>query len=255
MIVDDELAACNNLKNILTNYVDLPVDIVSIAHDTYEAEAAMQVSQPDAVFLDIEMPNEDAFQFLERIYPVKHEIVFVTAYDEYAVKAFKLNAVDYILKPLSIDEVTNATLKLQERMTYRKMIADKPVSYTNLYKQMAGKSVINKITLKDNNIIDVVDFKNVFFVEAKGSYSRVVYLKGHDEKEVLMSHSIAAYEEMLPEGMFFRIHKSYLVNCSLVEKVLKEDNPFVVMENKCQLPVSRRRFQGLIDYLKNQRFF
>jgi two-component system LytT family response regulator len=97
IIVDDENKACTILKDIITEYADPIIRVVGIAHSTYEAEALIYKLSPDAVFLDIEMPNENAFHFLERIAPFAFEVIFVTAYDEFAVKAFRLNAVDYIL--------------------------------------------------------------------------------------------------------------------------------------------------------------
>src|ERR1700689_5825299 len=115
LIVDDEMEACDNLKNILMEYVDKEINIAGIANNTREAEAQINNFLPDAVFLDIEMPNENAFHFLSRISPFGFEVIFVTAYDEYAIKAFKLNAVDYILKPISIAELTAAVQKLKEK--------------------------------------------------------------------------------------------------------------------------------------------
>src|ERR1700740_2529996 len=112
LIVDDEMEACANLQHILSEYVDKEINIVGIANNTREAEAAIAKAAPAAVFLDIEMPNENAFHFLERIAPFNFEVIFVTAYDEYAVKAFKLNAVDYILKPISINELNQAVQRL-----------------------------------------------------------------------------------------------------------------------------------------------
>src|SRR5579872_2150289 len=112
LIVDDERKACINLRNLLLTYVDKDINIAGIASDTHDAYTQIIKHTPDAVFLDIEMPNENAFHFLERIGPVDFEVVFVTAFDEYAVRAFKLNALDYILKPISVSELRNAHAKL-----------------------------------------------------------------------------------------------------------------------------------------------
>ena len=94
LIVDDERKACTNLKNLLLEYVDPALNIAGMANDTREAQIQISKHEPDAVFLDIEMPNENAFQFLERVSPVDFVVIFVTAYDEYAIKAFELNGVD-----------------------------------------------------------------------------------------------------------------------------------------------------------------
>src|ERR1043165_6987188 len=97
LIVDDETEACRNLQNILSKYIDCNIQVAGVAHNTVEAERLVRLHNPDAVFLDIEMPEENAFDFLQRIYPYSFEVIFITAYDEYAIKAFKLHAMDYLL--------------------------------------------------------------------------------------------------------------------------------------------------------------
>src|SRR4051812_32436582 len=114
LIIDDEQEACDNLKNILSEYIDSNIHVLRTANDTIAAQWLITELNPDAIFLDIDMHNENAFEFLQRIYPYNFEIIFVTAYDEFAIKAFKLNAIDYILKPINIDELTNAIIKLRE---------------------------------------------------------------------------------------------------------------------------------------------
>lgn len=250
LLVDDEQEACDNLKNILTEYVDSDINIVGVAYNTREAEQQIAKYAPDAVFLDIEMPNENAFAFLDRIAPHNFEVIFVTAYDEYAVKAFKLNAVDYILKPISIPELKNAVEKLRQKIQFRQVIAGGSSNYSELFSLKNNRVKIQKITLKDAGNIEVVDLKNIYFLEAQGSYSRVLFNKDSAMKEITMSTSLSDYEDMLPSDIFYRIHKSYLINCKHVKKILRDDHQ-VVMQAGNMLPVSRRRFTALIDFLKN----
>ncbi len=239
------------MKNLLQEFAGSDINIVGIANNTRQAEALLGRTAPDAVFLDIEMPNENAFQFLDRISPINFEVVFVTAYDEYAIRAFKLNAVDYILKPISIAELQEAVKKLKERVGYKKMMAGPTASYTDLGKMVSTKAKSQKITLKDGNNIEVVDFKNILFVEAQGSYSRVLFTKNNATKEKIMSVSLSVYEELMPEEMFYRIHKSYLINCTHVKRIIRDEIGQVVINNEFTLPVSRRRFGTLIEFLKN----
>lgn len=254
LLVDDEREACTNLKTILLEYIDPELNILGIANNTSQAENLINKLSPDAIFLDIEMPNENAFTFLDRISPFKFEVVFVTAYDEYAIKAFKLNAVDYILKPISINELASAYAKLKERIKYKKILADSNVSYTEISKQVINKVKQQRITLKDNSNIEVVDFKDIYFIEAQGSYSRILFLKDTVIKEIIMASSISDYEELLPSDMFYRIHKSYLINCGHVKQILKDDASHVVLKGKFTLPISRRRYTPLIDFLKCNGF-
>ncbi len=255
LIVDDEKEACDNMRNLLKEYAEDDINIIGIANSTREAETLINKTPPDAIFLDIEMPNENAFQFLERVSPVHFEVVFVTAFDEYAIRAFKLNAVDYILKPISITELIEAIRKLKERVEYKKLMAAGPTSYTDLGKQVSTKTKGQKITLKDGSNIEVVDFKHIFFVEAQGSYSRVLFMKNNVTKEKIMSVSLSVYEELMPAEMFYRIHKSYLINCVHVKKIIRDEIGQVVINNEFTLPISRRRFAPLIEFLKSNDYY
>lgn len=249
LIVDDEEEACINLKNILSEYIDEQVHVVGTAHNTLDAERLIEKFSPDAVLLDIEMPKENAFTFLERISPVNFQVVFVTAYDEYAIRAFKMNAVDYILKPISIPELKEAMKKLKEKIQIRSVF--KGLDYDGLSNEVSSKAKSHKITLKDNNVVEVVDFKDIFFIEAQGSYFKVVFVKDHVVKEIVMCGTLTEYEELLPPELFFRIHKSYLINCLHVKNLIKDEHSEVVIKDVFTLPVSRRRYAPLIEFLKN----
>jgi len=255
LIVDDEMEACTNLKHMLREYVDKEINIVGIANNTREAEAQIISFSPEAVFLDIEMPNENAFHFLSRVSPFNFEVIFVTAYDEYAIRAFKLNAVDYILKPISITELTEAVQKLKEKIRYKHILSENAVSYTEISNQVNNKAKSQRITLKDNNSIEVVEFRDIFFVEAQGSYVRILFLKGNETREIILSGSLTDYEELMPSDLFYRIHKSYLINCIHVKKILKDEYSQVVIRDVFTLPISRRRFAPLLQYLKNNDYY
>ena len=255
LIVDDEMEACTNLKHILMEYVDKEINIAGIANNTREAEAQIIKFEPAAVFLDIEMPNENAFHFLARIAPFDFEVIFVTAYDEYAIKAFKLNAVDYILKPISINELTQAVQRLREKIRYKHILAENSISYTEISNQVSNKIKGQRITLKDSNSIEVVEFRDICFVEAQGSYVRILFLKGNETKEITLSGSLTDYEELMPPDLFYRIHKSYLINCIHVKKILKDEYSQVVIRETFTLPISRRRYAPLLQFLKNNDYY
>jgi two-component system, LytTR family, response regulator len=255
VIVDDETGACENLKNLLAEYCGDGLNLLGIANSTREAEMLVEKLTPDALFLDIEMPPENAFQFLERISPVNFEVVFVTAYDEYAIRAFKLNAVDYILKPISITELIDATRKLRERIEYKRLSSATGTSFADMSRQMAAKGKLQKLTLKDAGNIEVVDFKNILFFEAQGSYSRVMFLRNGTVREKVMSTSLSDYEELMPADLFYRIHKSFLINCQHVRNVIRDDVGQVVINSDFTLPVSRRRFGALMEFLKNNEYY
>lgn len=257
IIVDDEKEACANLEHILANYIEHGVYVAGTANSTKEAEKLIAATAPDAVFLDIEMPQENAFRFLERIAPVNFEVIFVTAYDEYAVKAFKLNAIDYILKPISIKELGQAIVKIKEKAGLKRMLSGPAgnVPYPEIGQMITGKTKSHRITLKDNNVVEVVDFRDIYFIEAQGSYTRVVFLKEKVMKEITMSGSLTEYEELLPSDLFFRIHKSYLINCAHVKKIIRGDYAEVILAGNYTLPISRRRYTSLIEFLKSNDYY
>lgn len=254
LIVDDEKKACTNLRNLLIDYVDPTINIIGMANNTQEAEQQIKELKPHAIFLDIEMPNENAFQFLDRIMPINFEVIFVTAYDEYAVRAFKLNAIDYILKPISIDELKTAVEKLREKLRI-KDIVNTVASYTEISNQLINKTQSNKICLRDANITEVVDFKDIFYVEAHGSYSKILFLKDNKTKEMTMSNPLSDYEELLPDTLFYRAHRSYLINCAHVKEIQNESSASVILNKNITLPVSRRRYAQLIEFLRNNRYY
>lgn len=253
IIVDDEQEACSNLVNILNEYIEEKIDVLACVNNTKDAEIKIKSLKPDAIFLDIEMANENAFQFLERQKVIDFEIIFVTAYDEYAVRAFKLNAVDYILKPINIEELEIAIRKLKERVKYKKIINSSPEVYQNLAEQINKKSNQQQIILKDNNQYENVSFKDIRYVKAMGSYSRIFFKKGNTYKSLLMSRAIAEYEELFPGDLFFRSHRSFLINCRFIDKISKEEM-IVFLDNKEALPVGRRRFAELLQFLQKHNF-
>jgi len=253
ILVDDEPEASRNLKAIISEYIDENIQILAIAGNTAEAEKLIKQHQPDAVFLDIEMPNENAFQFLERISPVNFEVVFVTAYDEYAIKAFKLNAVDYILKPISMSELQNAVTKLKDRVKYKHIASQS--DFGEISKQITNKQKVNRITLKDNNNVELVSFKDLLYVEAFGKYSKVFFLKNNHINDILTSYAISDYEELLPTDLFYRVHKSFLINCGQIKQIHKDDSSSLSLNYSITIPISRRRFSSLLDFLKSKTSF
>lgn len=251
LIVDDEQDACKSMAGILSLLPD--THIAGFAHNTIEAEALLQQTIPDAVFLDIEMPGENAFQFLERISPFYFEVVFVTAYNDFAVRAFKLNAVDYILKPADPGEVQDAVRKLEERIWMRQFIQNNKDQYKDLGEQIAHHTEPDKIILRENHEVEVVAFNDICFVEAHGSYSRIFFMKNNSLKSMMMSNNIAEYELLLPPALFFRIHKSYLLNPKFIRKIIKDETASVVLNTGEALPVSRRRYATMLTFLKNNK--
>lgn len=253
LLLDDEEDACKNLLKILQRDWEGKINVLGIAMSTEEAEEIMSEVIPDVIFIDIEMPGENAFQFLERIQPFEFEIIFVTAYDEYALRALKLNAVDYILKPISLGELAVAIQKLEEKIAFKlfskRMMPENNFSALNA--QILQKTTPDRIVLKSKTEFNIVYFKDILYVEANGSYAHFYFLQQDKIKSIMMSRPLVSYEDLLPLDIFYRIHKSYLINCHHVKRVNKNENYSVEMKNQTVLPLSRRRHAGLIAFLKN----
>lgn len=251
VIVDDEADACDNLQYMLQEVTSNTLQIAGVARNVNDATRIINKLKPDVVFLDIDLANDHAFALLERLKPISFEIVFVTAYDEYAIKAFKLNAVDYIVKPIDSNDLKYAIDKLQERLSYKKIIHQQNEPYKNIAEDINEKSTTQRITLRDNNNVEVVHFKDVMLIEAQRSYSKVMFQKNGLQKAITMSYSIAEYEELLPMTFFFRVHKSYLINCYHINKITREEQSYVTIGNQFQIPISRRKFTEFIAFLKS----
>lgn len=254
LIVDDEKNACINLGNLIAKFVTKNIRVAGIATSTAEALFMIDTLQPDAIFLDIDMPEENAFQFLQRIPPYSFDIVFVTAYDQYAVKAFRLNAVDYILKPIDIDELVNAVDRLYERRKSKNAMYVDKEEYSEVLVQLTNRSPVRKIKLKSVNGIELVSFEHIYFIEGEGAYSRVFFHKGDGVCEMLLSNSLSEYEELLPSDMFYRVHKSYLVNCTHINKFVSNESIHIVLKHNFSIPVSRRRVITLKKFLKSHGY-
>ena len=251
LIVDDEPTACKNLEKLLDSF-NHDVKIVGTAHNTRDAELKINLQQPDVLFLDIQMPNENAFQFLERLGNVRFEIIFITAYDEFAIRAFKLNAVDYILKPINVKELENAVYRLKERISFRQFNEHRNLSIAGISSLINKNIEYEQLILRIGSEFEIVPFKDILFLEAMGSYSRFFYLKNGSEKSSIMARPITEYEELLPANIFLRVHKSYLINCKHIKRITKGEHASIHLNNNSAIPVARRRYKRIFDFLQEQ---
>jgi len=248
LIVDDEPEACESLRTAIET-TSTNVELTGTAHNTRDAEMLINEHKPNVVFFDINMPGENAFQFLERIPEYNFEIVFVTAYDHFAIRALKLNAIDYLLKPIDATELTEALKKLEDRV-HRNILMQGMMSINEVTDEAARKAPPTKITFRDLNATEIVELCDLYYIEAKGSYSHVVFQKHSTDKHLLVSHPISEYEDILPGDIFCRIHKSYLVNGSHIRQIRKEDYT-VNIADKYKLPVSRRRYADVVTFIRS----
>jgi len=250
LIVDDEKEACINLQFLLEKHFKNEIQILGSVNSTKDAQVAIEALKPNTLFLDIEMPNENAFQFLERLERIDFEIIFITAYDEYAIKAFKLNAVDYILKPIDIEDLVTAVQRLKERITYNKILNFNAEAYHSLAKEIITREAPKQIILRNTTSFDIIAIQNIVYIKAMGSYSNVYFKKNNTIQKTIISNPISFYEETLLNGNFYRVHRSFLVNCNFIKKIHKNENPEIEMNDNTMIPIGRRRYADLIQFLK-----
>lgn len=239
VIVEDEPKNITLLKNML----EMCCPQVNIVGDAHSVELAVNVitkTNPDLVFLDIEISGGNSFQLLDILQPVKFDIIFVTAYDNYLLKAIKYSALDYLFKPINIKELIAAVNKSTERM--QNQIASRQIEL--LLKQLTSPKNKITITLPTSFGFYVIAVQDIVRCEAKGSYT-VFYM--NDGKSHTASKTLKEYEELLPADIFFRAHHSHLINIQFVVKYHKGTGGIIEMKDKSEIPLAARRKNDFIS--------
>jgi two-component system, LytTR family, response regulator len=233
LIVDDELQSRNFLHKMIGNY--FPEIKVSHASCVKEALEILSKENHDIVFLDIQMKNETGFDLLKSLEVMDFALIFTTAYDQYAVKAFRFNAIDYLLKPINTEELTEAIIKVKERAPqsnkFLKEQADR--LYLDLKTQ---HKFYDKIAIATNEGFIVIPINDIIYCRAKSNYTQF-YLK--EKKRIISSYTLKEYDEMLCQQNFFRAHRSFLINMLHVKMYKKGDGGEIIMSNGDEIELSR----------------
>jgi len=233
LIVDDEKNSCETLQSLLTDCC-LDVSVVKYCQTIDEAVKAVELHHPDVVFLDINMKGENGFDLLERVKTIDFEIIFTTAFSEYAIKAFKFSAIDYLLKPIDVDELMAAV----DRVIKRKR-AEAPTRYEYLRQNLKMSDGQHfKLALPTSEGLTFIKISDIIYCEADSNYTTFFLTDG---KKIIVSHTLKEYEEILSDYRFFRIHHSYLVNLDAIKQYVRGDGGHVVMINGAALDVAKRR--------------
>jgi len=243
IIVDDEADAITVLENII-NINKTDYEIVAKTTNPVDAVGLIVEHKPDVVFIDIEMPELDGFQVLKSIPDINFEVIFATAYENYAVKAIKENALDYILKPATIPEVLEALEKAKKRKLDKK---NSFPEYETLLDNVNNKR-LSKIKIPTSSGFEFVETSDLISLEADGPYT-TAYFKNSDK--LVISKSIKQLEELLETNSFFRLHRSFIVNVEYIKR-FERDRYSVVMSDGSVIPLSRRRYDAFMDFLDNQ---
>ena len=239
-ILDDEISNIEILKRILFDCEN--VEVVWTADNLDDALANMDSKRVDVVFMDIQLPPYTSFELLPKISNLNFEIVFVTAYQEYAVRALKMAAMDYILKPFKAADIINAIEKVRSKQ-------NKFGEITGLIKNYLGNMPENfsKIVVHVADGYDIVDINKIMYIEALDSYSKI---KLTGNITYVASRSLKEFEEMLTEKGFYRVHKSYLINVRHMIKIVKGVNASIIMTDNASIPISARKKEVFFEELK-----
>jgi two-component system LytT family response regulator len=234
IIVDDELFGRENLKKIIENYCQ-EIEILGCADSVVNAKKLVCRNKPEVVFLDINMPVLDGFDFLEEYDEFNFMVVFVSAHEEFGINAVKAGAVDYLLKPVNIKELKQTVDKLL-RIKNKKLITEAPFEY-------------DKLVLPDSHGFNVFEFDDIIRLEAEGCYTKVII---KDKKDRIVSRTLKDFEDTLPKDKFFRIHKSHLINLKHIKDYSNFSRNIVTMIDGSKIELSRRRTSAFIRKIKSE---
>lgn len=244
IIIDDEKSNLNLIKHFITNF--LPnLKILGEASNVEEGINIINREKPEILFLDIQLNEKSAFDILNNLDLGEFEIIFVTAYEDYAVMAFKYNAVDYVLKPIIIDDLVVATNKCIRRIEEKKTFKSN--------NKINKKRVISNskfLSIPSINKVDLIKIDDIIFCKSDGRYTSF-FLKNNEE--IIACKNLGQFEDILDDTLFFRIHHSYIINLNYLISITKKTGYYCEMTNNINLPIAKRRQESLRSFLKSKK--
>lgn len=244
IIIDDEPSAVNVLAILLKKKCREDIEVLATSNSPQEGRALIEKLQPDLVFLDIEMPGMTGLELVQSFHNPQFHVVFVTAHDGYAVQAFQLSAVNYLLKPVGPESVVRTVEKVKEEMRRTPDASEDPIQKLEQLLRRQSAVQDSKIGIAMADKIVFVNINNILYCEANSAYTSV-YLQ--DGRKLVASKPLGYFEVVLSHYKFFRIHHSFLINLNHIVEFQKHDGGYVVMENNKQLEVSRRKRTEFLD--------
>lgn len=241
IVIDDEESVRKTLEKLVKRYCP-NIRMVAEADGVESGIKAIKKHHPDLVLLDIKMDDGTGFDLLKQLEPVDFKVIFITAYDQYAIKAIKFSALDYLLKPIDPEDLTEAINKA-EKLIVNELNQQLNTLEENMLTQEKSKK---KIILKTFDNIHLVKLIDIVYCESQDNYTNFNLL---GDKKILVSNTLKEYDEMLSEFGFFRAHKSYLINLMHIDRFEKADGGSVVLNNEIKIPVASRKKDQLLEML------
>ena len=241
IIIDDEQPCIDTLKSDIFKYCN-NIEICASCLSAKEGILAIKKYHPRLIFLDVEMPWMNGFEMLEMLDHIDFCIIFTTAYDKFAAKAFRISAVDYLLKPIDANDLKIAVQKAEEKI----MSSTGAVNIQNLLQNIRQPAQQQKIALPNREGYEFAQVNSILYCTAEGSYTKIIFNNKHT---LLISKTLGEIEEMLPTEIFQRIHHSTIVNINAVTHYIRTDGGYVVMNTNEKLMVSKARKDALLTRL------
>ena len=246
VIVDDEEFARSSLFFLLQQNCP-EVEITGIAKSVAEAKEILAHHTINLIFLDIAMPGGNGFELIPDAQKHQAAVIFTTAYDQYALKAIKANALDYLLKPIDIDELKVAVDKVAQHIRLFQNQHENDERMANLASSLSSKSEIKKLTLPYGQGFKMIDVDDIIYIEADSNYS-VVHLSNQDK--ITVSKVLREFEELLPSDQFVRVHKSSIINLNHLKEYNSKNGLQVFLKNGESINISRRRASDFFEKIK-----
>jgi len=240
ILVDDENLPRETIKSIISQNFN-EIEIVAEANSLKSGIEKIKKHKPDIIFLDIDLQDGTGFELLEKLKPVDFKVIFVTGFHDYAIKAFKFSALDYILKPVNSEELKDAINRAITDINSDNQSIKLDALFANFHNL---SQETKKIVLKTQESIHIVNVQNIIRCQSDNSY---VTFFLNDGKKVMVSNSLKDYEEILSPYGFYRIHQSHLININCILRFDKKDGGLIVMVDNSQVPVAQRKKQELMD--------
>nr|WP_299033263.1 LytTR family DNA-binding domain-containing protein [uncultured Tenacibaculum sp.] len=241
IIIDDEHNAREFLEKLLNRYLPNEFLVLDKCESVDKAIVSIEKNEPELIFLDVEMPNKNGFELLKEMKSRSFDVIFTTAYSEYAIKAIKENALDYLLKPINYIDLLETIKRYKQRL-------EKNTKQDNLriiLNQIdSGDSNFNKIALPTESGYEIINPNQILYCQADSNYSSVTFING---KKIILSKTLKYTEELLPKTSFHRIHKSYLVNLNHIVRFNKSVDLYVELNNGEQLPLASRKKESFLN--------
>ncbi|MAU16996.1 MAG: DNA-binding response regulator [Muricauda sp.] len=238
IIVDDEIAAINSLSWELRKYPDV-IDIIETFTSPKEAISGINYLKPDCVFLDIEMPEMSGFSLLDRLEYRDFAVVITTAYNQYALKAIKESAIDYLLKPVDGDDIASVIEKLKKMDGTHHF----RLQFEETFEALSKASTPQVVKIPASGKILFLRVEEIVYCESDGNYSKVFLESG---EQLMVSKKLKDLEELLPIGLFFRVHNSYIVHLMKVNEYLRSEG-YLVLSNRIKIPISRNKKDAFLE--------